>query len=114
MHSQTCAVVRDGRFSSRLGHACLLAAVGRDNTTSADANLDGTGRKEQALQSRRGHKPIPPGSTLLVAGSLFIGNGLGVTKAPTAFSGGSAKDMLKNIMEGHALRDSLQEAEKTK
>ncbi|CAB1106104.1 unnamed protein product [Ectocarpus sp. CCAP 1310/34] len=85
--------------------------VGRDNTTSsADANLDGTGRKEQALQqSRRGHKPIPPGSTLLVAGSLFIGNGLGVKKAPTAFSGGSAKDMLKNIMEGHA----LQEADKT-
>ncbi|CAN0242661.1 unnamed protein product [Ectocarpus sp. 12 AP-2014] len=82
--------------------------VGRDDTTSAaDANLDGTGRKEQALQqSRRGRKPIPEGSTLLVAGSLFIGSGLGVKKAPTAFSGGSAKDMLKNIMEGHALQEA--------
>ncbi|CAM9531880.1 unnamed protein product [Ectocarpus sp. 4 AP-2014] len=61
--------------------------VGRDNTSSsADANLDGTGRKEPALQhSRRGHKPIPPDSTLLVAGSLFIGNGLGVKKAPLRF-----------------------------
>lgn len=65
----------------------------------------GTGRKEEsfALPSRRGDMPtLDPGSTLLVAGSIFVGNGLGVKKTPTVFAGGSAKNMCRKIVEEHS------------
>ena len=70
----------------------------------ADGGI-GTGQKEEsfALSSRRGDMPtLDPGSTLLVAGSLFVGNGLGVKKTPTVFAGGSAKNMCRKIVEEHS------------
>lgn len=79
-------------LTSRDGVNCALVADGGV----------GAGRKEEsfALISRRGEIPtLDPGSTLLVAGSLFVGNGLGVRKTPTVFAGGSAKNMCRKIVE---------------
>lgn len=54
-----------------------------------------------ASPSRRRQIPIDPSSTLLVAGSLYVGNGLGIKKGPTVSSGKSAKEMLRQIIEEH-------------
>lgn len=75
--------------------------LARRSTYSIVAGGGDTGLNEEssALPSRRRQMPIDPSSTLLVAGSLYVGNGLGMKKAPTVFTGKSAKEMLKKIME---------------
>lgn len=71
----------------------MLFAAGRD---------DGRGRSatKRSPPSEKGRTSAS--STLQVAGSLFVGNGLGLKKDPVAaFSGGSARHMLKKTMEDH-------------
>lgn len=77
----------------------VLASIG-----CAKANVDrpdeSAESKHENATSKEGRARANPGSTLLVAGSLYVGSGLGFKKTPVWVPpGGSAKDKLKNIME---------------
>lgn len=85
------------------GWAYLFFTLSFSFDLSIVAGGGGSGWTEESFASPsiRGQIPIDPSSTLLVAGSLFVGSGLGIKKAPTVSSGKSAKEMLKQIMEEH-------------
>lgn len=57
---------------------------------SAGGSVTKGKEESSALPSRRRHIPIDPGSTLLVPGSIFVGSGLGMKKAPDVFVGRSS------------------------
>ena len=80
-----------------------LVAVVRAVTGCVNANTDrpddSAESKHQNATSKEGRARANPGSTLLVAGSLYVGTGLGFKNTPVWVPpGGSAKGKLKNIM----------------
>lgn len=93
---------KSGRWYRRID---ILDLTASGLTCALVADSVGTGWKEEslALPSRLGNIPtLDSGSTLLVAGSLFVGSGLGVKKTPTVFAGGSAKNMCRKILDEHS------------
>lgn len=73
--------------------AMTLSATGRERR----GNGSGTAESSPLTKSKSGVS-----STLRVAGSLFVGNGLGLKKDPIAVStGGSARQILKKIIDDH-------------
>lgn len=74
-------------------------AAGRD-PTQTDTPDGHVAREPGIMQDGPTRIPVDSGSTLLVPGSLFVGRGLGLKKTPAWVPPeGSAKDMLKRIME---------------